>query len=108
MVMTVMIVVMVMTSMMMVMMLKVGVVVTGTAKQASYVGGRHVGEHRLSFFKLIGDSVDVVGVENTEHHFFVNREGDIHFCSLDDSRPVLIAYGMTQLNRGADDCLVVF
>ena len=44
---------------------------------------------------------------NGEHHLLVDSKRHINLRSLHDSRPVLISYGMAELDRATDNGIVI-
>ena len=75
---------------------KLGVFVRCATKETADFVGCEVGDYFAAGLELIADVLDVMGVEHAEHNFFVNCHRDIHFCTLDDSGPVLVADCMTE------------
>lgn len=72
-----------------------------SAEETAYLVRRHIGYHLLTLHKFVGDAGDVVSLHDGEHHLTVNSQRHIHLRALHDGGPVLVAYGMTQLQRRA-------
>ena len=73
-----------------------------TAKEISYLMRREIWYHFCAGLKLVGDSRYGMGVHDTFHYFLVDGEGYIYLCALYHCRPVLVAYGVSELNACLD------
>jgi hypothetical protein len=67
----------------------------GSAKQAPGLMGCKVRNDLRPRNKFIGDSAKGVRLHHRSHNFFVYCERNKHAIPFDDSRPMLVAQGMT-------------
>lgn len=89
---------------MLVMNMRMGLGASGTEQPANLVRSQ-IGYDLIARTELAVDILDAVRAHNALHDLAVDRQRHIHRRTLDHSRPMLIAYGVSQLDGSLYDRL---
>lgn len=61
-----------------------------------------------SGLKFVSDALQMMRLHHAEHYLLVDCQRDIHFRAFHNGRPVLVAYGMSELYAASDYRVMVF
>ncbi len=74
-----------------------------SAEETAHFMRSQVGNDVGSGLEAISNTLDIMCLHNTEHHFFVDSERHIYLGAFHNCGPMLITDGMPKLDRDTDN-----